>query len=346
MSQSPKPLLKALRGDAVEPPPIWLMRQAGRYLPEYRALRAKTADFLSLCLNPDLACEVTLQPIRRFGFDGAILFADILLVPSALGVPLRFEEGQGPVLDPVRSEQEVMALKPADEVLRALQPVYETVRRLSHEMKQTTLIGFAGAPWTVATYVVEGQGSSDQAEAKLWALRAPEGFAKLITLLTEATSTYLIAQAEAGAEVLQIFESWAAGLSEPMFRRWCIEPTAQIVASVKARFPEVPIIGFPRGCGSLLEDYVSATGIDAVSLDTSQSLARARRVTQGRVALQGNLDPLVLITGGKTLEDEVHRIRHELKGVPHVFNLGHGILPQTPVEHVAHLVELVRQRQT
>jgi uroporphyrinogen decarboxylase len=296
-------------------------------------------------MSPDRACEITLQPIRRFKFDAAILFADILLVPMALGVPLRFEEGRGPVLEPVRSDDEVARLKPAEAVLEGLKPVYETLRRLTCEVNDAALIGFAGAPWTVATYVAEGEGSSDQLTAKLWALREPESFGRLISRLTDATTQYLLAQAEAGAEVLQIFESWAAGLSEPMFKRWCIEPTSEIVARVKARFPDLPIIGFPRGCGSLLEDYVRATGIDGVSLDTAQSLAKARAVTQGRVALQGNLDPLVLITGGEALEEETRRICRELKGVPHIFNLGHGILPQTPTEHVARLVELVRQSQ-
>ncbi len=336
-------MLEVLRGGATEPRPLWLMRQAGRYLPEYRKTREQAGDFLTLCMTPELACEVTLQPIRRFGFDAAILFADILLVPWALGVPLRFEEGRGPVLEPVSTVDGVNALKPPSAVVEGLSPVSETIRRLSRELDREALIGFAGAPWTVATYVVEGHGSTDQASAKMWALADPDGFEQLIDRLTEATVHYLIMQAEAGAEVLQIFESWAQGLSAPMLSRWCIGPTAKIVSRVKDRFPSIPIIGFPRGCGSLLEAYVQGTGIDGVSLDTGQSIAHARAVTSGRVALQGNLDPLVLIAGGQVLEDEVERILSETKGVPHIFNLGHGILPHTPVEHVAQLIELVRR---
>lgn len=335
-------MTRVLRGEATERRPLWMMRQAGRYLPEYRALRTEARDFLAFCLNPEMASEASLQPLRRFGFDGAILFADILLIPWALGVPLHFEEGRGPVLQPVQSVESLQALRGADAVLEALEPVCQTLRLLAPQVKDATLIGFAGAPWTVATYVVEGHGSPDQAAAKLWAYRDPQGFARLIDLLTDATSLYLIAQAEAGAEALQIFESWAQGLPESVFAQWCIEPTARIVSRVKARFPSLPIIGFPRGCGSLLQDYVRGTGVDAVGLDTAQSIAQARGQVPGHVAMQGNLDPLALIAGGEALDVEVARILRGFTGAPHVFNLGHGILPQTPIAHVERLVELVR----
>jgi uroporphyrinogen decarboxylase len=336
-------LLRALRGESLTPPPIWLMRQAGRYLPEYREVRAKAGDFLSLCYTPTAAAEVTLQPIRRFGFDAAIVFADILLVPHALGIGLRFEEGEGPKLDPVRDRAGLARLGEAAGAAAKLAPVYETLALVRAKLpREVSLIGFAGAPWTVATYVVEGGGSSDQAAAKLWAYRDAEGFAQLIDRLTEATIVYLIRQIEAGADVVQIFESWASGLPEAMFERLCIAPTARIVAALKTRHPTVPVIGFPRGCGALAARYAAETGIDALGLDTSQPIGWMRTQLKRPVALQGNLDPLALAAGGAALERGVADILDAARGTPFVFNLGHGIIPQTDPAHVQRLVELVR----
>lgn len=336
-------LLRALQGEPVWPLPIWLMRQAGRYLPEYRALRAKAGDFLTLCYTPDFAAEVTLQPIRRFGFDAAIVFADILLIPHALGVGLRFAEGEGPKLDPIRDTAGLARLSDPSSAAAKLAPVYETLSLLRAKLPQeVSLIGFAGAPWTVATYVAEGGGSSDQAQAKLWAYRDPQGFAQLIDVLTEATIVYLERQIEAGADVLQIFESWASGLPEPMFERLCIRPTARIVAAIKARHPHVPIIGFPRGAGVLAVRYAAETGIDAMSLDPSQPIAWMRGALKRPIALQGNLDPLALAAGGDALAAATKDILAAAKGTPFVFNLGHGIIPQTDPQHVQALVDLVR----
>ncbi len=336
-------LLRALRGQSLTPPPIWLMRQAGRYLPEYRAVRAKAGDFLSLCYTPELAAEVTLQPIRRYAFDAAIVFADILLIPHALGVGLRFAEGEGPKLDPIRDVGGLARLGPAQAAAAKLAPVYETLSLVRAKLPaETALIGFAGAPWTVATYIVEGGGSSDQAQAKLWAYRDPAGFAQLIDKLVEATILYLERQIEAGADALQLFESWASGLPEPMFERLCIQPAARIVAAVKARHPNVPIIGFPRGAGVLALRYAAETGIDAMSLDPSQPIAWMRSQLKRPITLQGNLDPIALAAGGDALAVAVREILAAAKGGPFVFNLGHGIIPMTDPAHVERLVALVR----
>ncbi len=344
-SQIPrKPFLRALGGERLGHPPIWLMRQAGRYLPEYRAIRGKVSGFLELCYTPELAVEVTLQPIRRYGFDAAILFSDILVVPHALGQAVRFEEGEGPRLDPVR---DVAGLKRLgmEGMHDRLAPVYETVRRLVRELPDTVaLIGFAGAPWTIATYMVEGGSSRDFALARGWGFRDSQGFGRLIDLVTEATAAYLIRQADAGAEVLQLFDSWAGVLSEDEFRRWAIAPAARIVKAVKARHPDVPIIGFPRGAGIMYEAYVAETGVDAVSLDSTVPLEWAARALQSRVTIQGNLDPLVLLTGGSVLENGARRILDVLGKGPLIFNLGHGIVKETPPEHVARLIEIVRGR--
>ncbi len=340
---SPKRLLKALGGDTCDRPPFWLMRQAGRYLPEYRATRSEAGDFLSLCYSPDLAVEVTLQPIRRYGMDAAILFSDILVVPDALGQPLAYKEGEGPVLEPVRNAADLARLD-GGRLHEHLAPVYETVKGLARELPDdVALIGFAGAPWTVATYMVEGRGSKDFATIKEWAYRDPDGFAKLIDLLTEVTGEYLSAQVDAGAEVLQIFDTWAGALPEPAFRRWCVEPVAKIVKMLKERHPGLPVIAFPRGAGASYAKFAGATGVDAVSLDTSVPIDWAAEVLQPQTAVQGNLDPLIVVAGGETMETEARRILDALGHGPFVFNLGHGLVPQTPPEHVGELAQIIRE---
>jgi uroporphyrinogen decarboxylase len=337
-----KPLVRALRGERLDVPPIWLMRQAGRYLPEYLALRARAPDFLTFCLTPELAAEVTLQPIRRFGFDAAIVFSDILVVPHALGQRVAFREGEGPVLEPVRDERDVRKLEAA-RVAERTAPVRETLRQVRAALpSDVALIGFAGAPWTVASYMVEGGTSRDFARTKRWAFADPTGFAGLIDCLVSATTSYLLGQIEAGAEAVQLFDSWAGVLPESEFRRWVIEPTARIVTALKARHPTVPIIGFPRGAGVLYEVYAGDTGVDAVSLDSTVPLTWAREHLQARHALQGNLDPVLLLAGGPAMAAAARAIVAALRGGPFVFNLGHGILPETPPETVARLVEVVR----
>lgn len=320
--------------------PVWMMRQAGRYLPEYRAIRADVPDFLSLCYTPELAAEVTLQPIRRFGFDAAILFSDILVIPDALGQKVAFVEGEGPRLEPVTNGQEVSTLKPG-RVLEHLQPVFETVRRVRDALPaETALIGFCGAPWTVATYMVAGRGTPDQAPARLWAYRQPGEFQALIDLLVESSIDYLDGQVRAGADLLQIFDSWAGSLPEAELRRWSFDPLARIVNGVKARHPGVPVIVFPRGAEAAFAQ-AGDIGADGVSIGTSCPLHLARTL-QGRMTVQGNLDPLALVAGGAALEAVIDRILDMLAGGPFIFNLGHGIVPETPVEHVARAVERVR----
>jgi len=337
-----KPLLQALAGRAQARPPFWLMRQAGRYLPEYRELRQQAGSFLDLCYNPDLATEVTLQPIRRFAMDAAILFADILLVPQALGQALSFREGEGPVLEPLRQTTQIDALTPAG-LHEQLAPVYETVRRVRSALPDdVALIGFAGAPWTVATYMVEGGSSRDFAEIKRWAFSDPDGFARLIELLVEATTDYLAAQIAAGAEVVQLFDTWAGVLPAADFERWCIAPLKAIVERLHDLHPEVPVIGFPRGAGAGYVDYVRRTGVNAVGLDWTVPPAWARDVLQPQVTVQGNLDPRYLVVGGEAMEREVARILDTLAQGPFIFNLGHGVVPETPVEHVGRLAELLR----
>ena len=313
------------------------MRQAGRYLPEYRALRAEAPDFIAFCLTPALASEATLQPVRRFGMDAAILFADILLVPQALGQRVGFGE-DGPVLDAIDA---VAGLSLSG--MPRLEPVYETVRLARAALPaETALIGFAGAPWTVATYMVEGGGSRDFRRVKAWAYRDPAGFAALIELIAEATVGYLSGQIAAGADAVQLFDSWAGVLPETEFARWVITPTRRIVQQLKQRFPAVPVIGFPRGAGLLHERYVGETGVDAVGLDTTVPLDFACGL-QRRLAVQGNLDPIALLAGGAALEQAVRTIRRALGGGGFVFNLGHGVLPQTPPEHVAALARLLAE---
>jgi uroporphyrinogen decarboxylase len=334
----PSRLLRALAGEVLDPPPWWLMRQAGRYLPEYRALRAKAGDFVEFCLTPALAAEATMQPVQRFGMDAAILFADILLVPRALGQRVGFGD-EGPALEPVEEAAGIAGLSLAG--MASLEPVYETVRRCRAGLSsETALIGFAGAPWTVATYMVEGGGSRDFRRVKAWAYRDPSGFAALLDLIGEATLSYLSNQIAAGVDAVQLFDSWAGVLPEPEFERWVVVPTTRLVDRLKQAFPAVPVIGFPRGAGQLYEGYVAETGVDAVGIDTVVPLAVARRL-QSRVCVQGNLDPAALLVGGAPLADAVRTIRHTLGGGPLVFNLGHGVLPQTPPENVAELGRLL-----
>ena len=337
-----KPLIGALTGQIGSPAPIWLMRQAGRYLPEYRQTRAKAASFLEFCFTPDLAVEASLQPIRRFALDGAILFSDILVLPHALGRKVQFVEGKGPLLEPLRTHQDLDRLT-LPSVREKLAPVFETLRRLRRELpKDVTLIGFAGAPWTVACYMVEGEGGSDFQGVRRLAYREPEMFTRLIDLLSDATVDYLSAQIEAGAEALQIFDSWAGSLAEAELRRWSLAPLIRIVAALKQRHPGVPVILFPRGAGVLYREFALASGAAALSLDSSLPLAWAAAELQGRTALQGNLDPLLLVEGGEAMRQEAGRILRVLGNGPFVFNLGHGVLPDTPPEHVAELVSLVR----
>lgn len=338
-----KSFLQALKGETLSPPPMWLMRQAGRYLPEYLATRAQSKNFLHFCYSPDLAVEVTLQPLRRYAFDAAILFCDILVVPDALGQKVEFVSGQGPQLEPIKNEAELEAVLKLDGFHEHLKPVYETVRRLSSEIPDTTaLIGFAGAPWTVATYMVEGKGSKTYEEIRSIAYSDPQFFQRLMDLLVDRTASYLIEQAHNGAEALQVFDSWAGVLSEQQFVKWAIEPMAEIVKRVKTVHPDVPIIGFPRGAGPMYKRYVMETGVDGVGLDHSLPLEWARDHLQKHVTVQGNLDNLLLVAGGEAMDTEVKRILEILGDGPFIFNLGHGIVPQTPPEHVARLCALVR----
>jgi uroporphyrinogen decarboxylase len=331
-------LLRALAGEVLPRPPWWLMRQAGRYLPEYRALRVRAPGFVDFCLTPELAAEATLQPIRRFGMDAAIVFADILLVPWALGQRVEFGE-DGPALEAIVEGAGIARLR--REGLSGLEPVYETVRRSRAALPpETALIGFAGSPWTVATYMVEGGSSRDFRRVKTWAYRDPQGFGALIELLVEATIDYLSGQIAAGVDAVQLFDTWAEVLPEAGFERWVIDPTRRIAARLKQSFPTVPVIGFPRGAGLLYERYASETGVDAIGLDTTVPLSFAREL-HGRVVLQGNLDPVALLVGGSVLEHAVREIRSALGGRPLVFNLGHGVLPQTPPENVAALARLL-----
>ena len=336
------PFLSALSGNAVSPPPVWLMRQAGRYLPEYREIRSKVGSFLDLCLNPELAAEVTLQPIRRFGFDAAIVFSDILIIPYALGQKVEFVEGEGPRLEPIGNAEALNRLdaRPAE---ARLSPVYETIDRVVTVLDgKVPLIGFCGAPYTVATYMVGGGASKDQAETRLWAYREPKEFGRLIDLLVETSARYLLGQVKAGASALQIFDSWAGSLPEDEFMRWCIAPTKALVDRVRAEAPDVPIIGFPRGCGPLSRRYAEETHIDAIGCDQGLPLDWIKTHLQDLVTVQGNLDPVLLLAGGRRLDERVREILSALSPRPFVFNLGHGILPETPIAHVERLLSLVR----
>jgi uroporphyrinogen decarboxylase len=333
-------VIDVLKGETVFPPPVWMMRQAGRYLPEYRETRRQAGSFLDLCYNPDLAVEVTLQPIRRFDFDAAILFSDILVVPHALGRDLRFEEGKGPLMTPIQAD-EIERLD--DRTFHVnLSPVYETVRRLRTELpEKTTLLGFCGAPWTVATYMIAGHGTPDQAPARLFAYRHPVAFAELLGRLADCSADYLVRQIEAGADAVQIFDSWSGVLDEACFRAFCIAPVARMVKRVRTNFPNVPIIAFPKGAGSLYETYRHETGVTALGLDWSVPVSQAQRL-QKEGAVQGNLDPLRVVAGGRALDEGVDAILASLGQGPLVFNLGHGITPDAPIRNVETMLHRIR----
>ncbi|UJW84332.1 uroporphyrinogen decarboxylase [Devosia sp. SL43] len=336
-----KPLLATVLGERQERPPIWIMRQAGRYLPEYRETRTKAKNFLELCYTPDLAVEVSLQPLRRFDLDAAILFSDILVIPDALGQSVRFETGEGPILDPV-SVASISGLGKEKDPLEHLAPVLETVRRLRAAIAPAqTLIGFCGSPWTVATYMIGGRGSTDQAAARLFALRHQEAFTALIDVLVQTSVNYLVAQLEAGADVVQLFESWALNLDDDAFTSHVIEPNRRIVEGVRARIPDAPIIGFPRGAAGNLARYAAETGVNALGLDYATPLDFARTLSP-HLPVQGNLDPLRLVAGGAQMDARIDAIIASFADRPHIFNLGHGIVPETPIEHVARLVNRVK----
>ena len=333
-------MLRVMNGETLEVPPIWLMRQAGRYLPEYRETRKTAGSFLDLCYTPEFAIEVTLQPIRRFGFDASILFSDILVIPDALGQKVDFVEGRGPVLEPV--DVAGISNLSKDRVLDHLRPVFETVKGLRSQLPdETTLIGFCGAPWTVATYMIAGHGTTDQAPARLFALEQPQAFQDLIDLLVEASSQYLIEQIKSGADTVQIFDSWAGTLGGDQFEKWCIAPVRAIVDNVRAEFPDLKIIGFPKGSGLLYNSYREKTGVDVIGLDWAVPMSQAKEL-QKKGPVQGLLDPLRLIAGGSALDDGIDEIMETLGKGPLIFNLGHGITPQTPIAHVERLIEKVR----
>jgi len=337
-----KSLLQVLDGHRQKIPPIWMMRQAGRYLPEYRNVRQQAGSFLDLCFNPKLAAEVTLQPVRRFQFDAAILFSDILVIPQALGQSVSFEAGEGPRLQPLEDLGGLAALHAeADQAILA--PVYETIGLVKAALApDTALIGFCGAPWTVATYMIAGRGTPDQAPARTFAYRQPEVFAQLIDILTRASVSYLVRQFQAGVDVVQIFDTWAGVLPPEEFDRWCIQPAQRIVTEVRRQIPGAKIIGFPRGAGTALTRYVEQVPLNAVGLDWTIDRTFARERIQSRVAVQGNLDPLALLAGGPALDRAVDAILEAFGGGPFIFNLGHGILPETPIAHVEQMVKRVR----
>ncbi len=338
-----KKMMRALAGETQSVPPVWLMRQAGRYLPEYRATREKAGDFLTLCYTPDLAAEVTLQPIQRYGFDASILFADILLIPDALGADLWFVKGEGPKLSTITSEADFAKLKPVDAIHDTLSPVYETVKILSRELPdETTLIGFAGAPWTVATYMIAGHGTPDQAPAHALRTGNPALFDALMDRLTEATILYLSAQIDAGAEVVKIFDSWAGSLKGEAFDKYAVAPTKRIIDALKAKYPQVPIIAFPREAGDAYIGFHARTGADCVAIDNSVDADWAAANVQKDGCVQGNLDPKLMIEGGQRLIDETKRIKAAFAGGAHVFNLGHGITPEADPENVHVMLEALR----
>ncbi len=340
-TDSQKILLQTLLGKKTDQTPVWLMRQAGRYLPEYRALRAQKGGFLELCYEAEAAAEVTLQPIKRFGFDGAILFSDILIVPHAMGQKLWFETGEGPRLAPRLVDAALSSLEAAPEHFEA---IYATVRRVSERLDdKTTFMGFAGSPWTVATYMVHGQGSKDQGVTRRFAYQDETAFSELINAIIENTVEYLLGQIEAGVDAVQLFDSWAGSLSPAQFEKWVIAPNAEIISRLKAVHPDLPIIGFPKGAGAKLVAYANETGADAIGLDETVDPVWAHENLPANLPLQGNLDPLALIAGGEALEKSTRHILQVFEDRPHIFNLGHGILPDTPIEHVEKLLTLVRQ---
>jgi uroporphyrinogen decarboxylase len=337
-----KPFVEVLSGRKQAVPPIWMMRQAGRYLPEYRELRAKAGSFLDLCFTPEYAAEVTLQPIRRFNFDAAIIFSDILVIPHALGRSVRFEVGEGPRLDPLDTPEKIAKLASQADFTK-LEPVFEALRRVWQKLDaKTALIGFCGAPWTVATYMVAGQGTPDQAPARMLAYRHAGAFEKIIDALVESSIPYLVGQLKAGADVVQIFDTWAGVLPPREFARWSIEPTRRIVEGVRQQIPDAKIIGFPRGAGAMLPAYVDATSVDGVSIDWAAEPSLIRERVQSRVAVQGNLDPLALIAGGAALDRAIDDVLENYASGRLIFNLGHGILPETPIAHVEQMIKRVR----
>lgn len=338
-----KPLLKALRRESQDQIPIWLMRQAGRYLPEYRELRTRAENFLDFCYRPELSVTATLQPIERFGFDGAIIFSDILVIPDALGQRVTFEEGRGPVLEALEGPDRLAIL--SSENLRShLAPVYEAISTVASRLPQdVAMIGFAGAPWTIASYMIEGGSSRNFTKLKSWAYGKPEAFTRLIDLLIDAVGDHLCAQIEAGAEVVQLFDSWAGILTEDDFDRWCLTPVTKIIETVKAKHPDTPIIVFPNRAGMFYQRIALKSGADGISIDMTVPLDFAKKDLQEKITVQGNLDPVSLVVGGDSLRRQVHQILENLGHGPFIFNLGHGILPETPLEHVTALVEEVRK---
>lgn len=335
-----KPLLAVLRGERRDPPPVWMMRQAGRYLPEYRELRAEKGGFLDMAYDPPSAAEITLQPLRRFALDAAILFSDILVVPHAIGQHLYFVTGEGPRLEPPLKDSSLGDLTSA---MERVQPVYETVRQVKARLApETTFLGFAGSPWTVATYMVAGQGSRDQAPARIMAYSEPERFGAIIDRLVDVTVDYLSGQIEAGVDAVQLFDSWAGSLSPSQFEQWVIEPNARIVEALKARHPDTPIIGFPKGAGAKLVEYVAGTKVDAVGLDETLDPAWADEALPKGLPVQGNLDPMALLAGGEKLDNAIDRVLEALKNRPHIFNLGHGIDKTTPIAHVEQMMQRVK----
>ena len=344
-SKKQKLILEVLKGKKNLPPPIWLMRQAGRHLPEYMDLRSQAKNFMDFCYSPRLCIEATLQPIRRYNLDAAILFSDILVIPDALGQQVKFVPGTGPVLKPISTVKEINKLN-LKLLNKNLSPIYASIEKIAKKLKcfdaNPALIGFAGAPWTVATYMVEGGSSKDYQKTRRWAYESPEEFSLLIDLLVDATSEHLIQQIRSGVEVVQIFDSWAGVLSPFQFERWVIEPTKKIIDRIKLNFPELPIIGFPRGAGLLYRRFIDQTGVDAVSIDSSISLPWAIENLQKNVVVQGNLDNVSLMVGGNSMEAEIVSILAAFSEGPFIFNLAHGVLPDTPISNVERLIELVR----
>jgi uroporphyrinogen decarboxylase len=337
-----KPLLEVLDGKRQAVPPVWMMRQAGRYLPEYRALRTKAGSFLDLCFTPEYAAEVTLQPIRRFRFDAAILFSDILVVPYALGRRVTFEVGEGPRLDPIEDRQAIAAMR-SEVDQAALAPVYETITRVRGALDpDIALLGFCGAPWTVATYMIAGRGTPDQAPARIFAYRHPGDFARLIDILVEASIAYLVRQFQAGVDAVQLFDTWAGVLPPAEFQRWCVDPARRIVDGVRARLPGARIIGFPRGAGTSLGAYLNAVPVNGISVDWTEDPEVLCNLIPSNLAVQGNLDPLALLAGGAALDRAVDDVLAAFADRPHIFNLGHGILPETPISHVEQMLKRVR----
>jgi uroporphyrinogen decarboxylase len=342
--ENQKLMLNVLKQRKETRPPLWLMRQAGRHLPEYNKLRLKSKNFLDFCYSQDLCVEATLQPIKRYGFDAAILFSDILVIPDALGQQVQFIPGTGPILQPISTVKEINKLN-INKLIQHLSPIYKSIEKIKVHLKDfqcnPALIGFTGAPWTLAAYMVEGGSSKDYQKTRKWAYESPEEFSQLIDLLVDATSQHLLQQIKSGVEVIQIFDSWAGVLSPLQFNRWVVEPTKKIIARIKETFPDVPIIGFPRGAGLLYKNFVEHTGVDAVSIDSSVPLNWAVDNLQKNVVVQGNLDNLALLIGGKLLETEITNILTAFSNGPFIFNLGHGVLPDTPISHVERLTELV-----